>query len=358
MATHPGPLVISAWSAVSPFGIGRAAFEAGISTGADTIRKVEPRHGEVPHDKACPVPGFDVRAILGRKGTRKMDRVSGLAVVAAGELLAEAGTGTDPMGTATVLGTSGTAQQMRDFTRSSLLAAKPFYVDPEVIPNGVMNCAAGQVAIWHGLKGPNTTVATGRTAGLIALGYACRLLATGRARRVLAGAAEEYSATRAWLEFHRDAARTAVLGEGCALFLVEPVSALEGSPRAPLLEVLGVESQVCLDDDVRGALRRCVLDALDRYSVRPGEVAAVSLSGAAGDLGHQEREAVLSLFGTDVAARVPSVCAVGETASASAAFQLAALLSTRLQLSADSGRVAAVTSVEPGGTLSCGLFRW
>src|SRR5699024_7600310 len=80
-----------------------------------------------------------------------------------------------------VLGThTGSAQSIMDFTRESLVSAKPFYVDPSLFPNTVMNCAAGQSAIWHQLKGPNTTIAGGRGTGLLALQYALRLQRAGR----------------------------------------------------------------------------------------------------------------------------------------------------------------------------------
>ncbi|MCP5877146.1 hypothetical protein NL390_32295, partial [Klebsiella pneumoniae] len=88
-----------------------------------------------------------------------------------GDLLARpeaAGVAADSLGTALVLGTTtGSAESMMNFTRSSLEAEKPFYVDPALMPNAVMNCAAGQCAIWHQLKGPNTTIAGGRAAGLL-----------------------------------------------------------------------------------------------------------------------------------------------------------------------------------------------
>ncbi|MCP2256517.1 3-oxoacyl-[acyl-carrier-protein] synthase II [Streptoalloteichus tenebrarius] len=349
------PLVVSAWSAVSPFGIGRDAFAAGVRSGAGTARRVAESHGEVPHDHACLVPDFDVRAVLGRKGTRSMDRVSGLAVATARELLAGVGDLGDPTRTGVVLGTSGTAQQMRDFTRDSLLGSRPFHVNPAIVPNGVMNHAASQIAIWHDLRGPNATVATGRTSGLSALAYARGLLRSGRARRVLVGAAEEYSATRAWLEHHRTSERLA-LGEGCALFLLESGSAARDGARRPLLEVLAVESQVALGDDVGPALRQCLVDALDRAAVRPEEIGVVRHSAAPGDLGRQEVEAVRSLVGAEALTRAPDVACLGETSSVVAAFQLAALLSVA-PTRGGVGDVAAITSVTDEGTVACGLFR-
>ncbi|GAB3897815.1 hypothetical protein GCM10029964_081290 [Kibdelosporangium lantanae] len=81
--------VISLWSAVSPYGIGRAAFVDGVEAGADPAVPLDSKW-QAPDEKACLVPGFEIRDVLGKKGTRSMDRVSALAVTASGELLRHA----------------------------------------------------------------------------------------------------------------------------------------------------------------------------------------------------------------------------------------------------------------------------
>lgn len=331
--------VISAWSAVSRFGIGRAAFASGYA-GA--------RHDDAP---AWPVPDLDIRAELGRKNTRAMDRVTGLAAIAARELLHETGSLGDPADTAVVLATAGSPQQMRDFTRSSLLAARPFHVDPAVVPNGVMNCAASQVAIRHDLTGPNTTIATGRTAALHALGHAVRLLRAGRARHVLVGAAEEHTPTRAWLHHHRAKGQPpVVLGEGSALFLLELPDPARDGARAPLAEVLGVGHAVGHGADVGAALAGCLRDALDRAGVDAPRVTAAVHSGAAGDLGRLEQAAVREVF-SQATAHHSAAARTGETASASAAFQITAALAAPVD------GITAITAVDPEGTASCALIR-
>jgi 3-oxoacyl-[acyl-carrier-protein] synthase II len=57
--------------------------------------------------------------------------------------------------------------------------------------NTVINAAAGQAAIWHNLRGLNSTIATGATSGLQAIAYAADLIRRGRATALLAGGAEE-----------------------------------------------------------------------------------------------------------------------------------------------------------------------
>ncbi|GAA3299015.1 hypothetical protein GCM10020295_36110 [Streptomyces cinereospinus] len=107
-----------------------------------------------------------------------MDRVTALAVTAVGGLVEAVAEelAARPEQTALVLGTgSGSVQSIMDFTRDSLSGERPYHVEPARFPNTVMNRAAGQSAIWHRIKGPNTTVAGGSLTGLLALNYALRL---------------------------------------------------------------------------------------------------------------------------------------------------------------------------------------
>ncbi|WP_329468631.1 beta-ketoacyl synthase N-terminal-like domain-containing protein [Streptomyces sp. NBC_01431] len=353
-----GP-VISGWSAVSPYGIGREAFAEGARSGRTTALALEPEQWDGPDQKACLVPGFVSKDVLGRKGTRSMDRVTGLAVTTVRELLAETGhaaeNGAD---VGLVLGTTtGSAQSMMDITRDTLVHEKPFYIDPSHIPNAIMNCPAGQCAIWYGLKGPNATVAGGRSSGLLALNYARRLLAAGRARTVLCGAVEEYSSARSWLEWHTrgDDESDVVLGEGCAVLRLSPADAVAEGER--LAEVLTVESGVAPLGAATQTLAATVRRALRRAGVSPAEVWAVSPSGPAGALGQQERSALDALFG-DLAVRwVPQPGLIGDTAAATAAFQVISVLSAAQDDPAAGGRIALVTSVDRDGALACALLR-
>lgn len=337
-------LAISAWSAISPFGYGRDAFADGVTARRDPSAPVGPEWS-VPDRRACTVPDFDVRERLGNKGTRAMNRISALAVCTAGQLI----TDTEPDSredTGFVLGTSiGSAQTMMDFTRASLEAEKPFHVEPAKVPGCVMNCAAGQVAIWHQLRGPNATIAAGRATGLLALNYARRLLLTGRARQVLCGAAEEYTHARSWLDHHRQAGTAGtVLGEGCAMLLLGPAPA--GS--RPLATLVAVSSRVCLDDDPGGTVLATVRRLLAVNDVDPAQVWA-----ACGD----QTAALRTVFGDEAVGRVPDMALIGDTACASALFQLTALLSVAADTPGSAGRFAVLSAVAEDGAVACALVR-
>ncbi|GAA2311145.1 3-oxoacyl-ACP synthase [Streptomyces violaceusniger] len=356
-----GP-VISAWSAVSPYGIGAQALVDGLRLRRTTSAPMDTERWRVPPGEAHPVPGFEVREVLGKKGTRSMDRVTGLAVTTAGRLLeqpdADRAQETGERA-ALVLGTtSGSVASMMDFTRSSLTAARPFEVDPAQMPNAVMNCAAGQCAIWYGIKGPNTTLAGGRTAGLAALNYATRLLRSGHAESVLCGAAEEFSSARYWLEHHSRGAgtREQALGEGCAMLLVQPAHAR--SPHRPVLaEVLAVTSRVATGSRLRETLTACVRAALDTSGLTPGEVWAACPSEAPGPAGAVERQVVASVVGEEALAKVPALSTLGDLSAASGAFQIAMMLATAADDRDAAGRIGLATSVDRDGSLCCAVLR-
>ncbi|AEM88101.1 beta-ketoacyl synthase N-terminal-like domain-containing protein [Streptomyces violaceusniger] len=359
--------VITAWSAVSPFGIGRAAFTEGIRERRPAAAPLDDERWQAAGDRACLVPDFDLRTVLGKKGVRSMDRVTGLAVTTVARLLDDAprnrwvATGEDA---ALVLGTTtGSVQSQMDFTRDSLTGEKPYLVDPARFPNAVMNCAAGQSAIWHQLKGPNTTIAGGHAAGLYALNYARRLLTFGRARTVLCGAVEEFSHSRSWLERHAHQPGTEgpaqLPGEGCGLLLVEQRGPdARGDAEQPVLaEILAVEMGIALDGGVRPALASCLRRALDRAEVRPEEIWAVSTSEAPGPSGEQERAAVAEAAeGADLV-HLTQAALIGDTGAAAAAFQIAGVLVHAETTPEAAGRVALVTSVDRDGAVGCALLR-
>ncbi|MEV4434147.1 beta-ketoacyl synthase N-terminal-like domain-containing protein [Streptomyces sp. NPDC049555] len=361
-APAPARAVITGWSAVSPYGIGAEAFTEGLRDRRTTVAPVDTERWGVPTTRAHLVPGFETREVLGKKGTRSMDRVTGLAVAAVGSLLKQPGSveerETGERAALVLATTTGSAASMMDFTRSSLQGERPYDVDPAVMPNAVMNCAAGQCAIWYGIKGPNTTLAGGRAAGLLSLNYATRLLSSGRAETVLCAAAEEYSAARYWLEKHSRGAEApgVPLGEGAAVLLVQPAGT-HTPERPPLAEVLAVRSRVATGARVRDVLADCVRDALAAAGTDPTEVWAAAPGDAPGRLGHLEHEVLEEICGTEALGRVPAVARIGDVSAASGSFQIAMVLATAADDPAAAGRVAVITSADRDGSLACAVLR-
>jgi len=336
--------VITAWETYSPLGHGARPHLLGLRAAG---RSAQPRTS---------VPDFDVRAILGRSGTRSMDRAAGLAVATTRRLLDRAGTADAPLGgyapedVGVVLGASDPIQSVMDFLRDSWTRDKPYDVDPSHVPRTLMNFAAGQCAIWYGIRGPNATICGSHATALLTLNYARRLQRNGHAKAAIWGAVEELSADRAAVESARlDGGAGRPAGEGCVMFLLEPAA----SDRPALAEVLAVEFGVWSGtDQIRGALAGCLRRAMVRAAVRRDEVLAVAPLSAPGLRGSAERAGAADEIG-DVPVLTKTADAIGDTGAGSAAFQIVELLAE----GAGSGRVGVVTTADGEGRVGCALLR-
>jgi 3-oxoacyl-[acyl-carrier-protein] synthase II len=355
-------LVFSAWSTVSPYGVGSAPFGEGLAAGRSGIVKLDQEVYPGPFDECGLVPGFSAAEYVGKKGTRTMDRVTAIAVTAVGRLLGSCGPELTehPERIGLVLGTgSGSVQSIMDFTRDSLTGDRPYHVDPARFPNTVMNRAAGQSAIWHGIKGPNTTIAGGWLTGLLALSYAARLYRGGHCARVLCGAAEEYSTQRAWLEWHgrTDGDRGSPLGEGGAVFLLETAEDACAAGRGALARLLTTRFRAFAEqDDARSALAACVRDALSTAGVRPEDVRLVAPLGGGGELAALEEAGLGDVLAAGDARWIRCRPLLGDTSAAATSLQLAAVLATAGEGGLGPGEVALVTGIERDGMVGCAVL--
>lgn len=140
------------------------------------------------------VRDFNPRAYLGNRNVGPLDRTGRLAATGVELALADSGwtvaqRQAKPVGL--VLGTMFcSVKTITEFDRRAQ-SAGPEYASPMDFSNTVLNAAAGQVAIWHQLRGVNTTLAAGTVSALHALGYAAALIRRGRADVIVAGGAEE-----------------------------------------------------------------------------------------------------------------------------------------------------------------------
>ncbi|OLF04856.1 beta-ketoacyl synthase N-terminal-like domain-containing protein [Actinophytocola xanthii] len=338
--------VITGWSATSPFGHGRDAFAAGVRAGVPAPAvPAPPDSWLLAGGTAHLVPDFDPVERLGRKGTGAMDRTTALAVHTLG--LARADEPPSDGRTGVVLGTtSGSALTQFSFTADSLTRRKPYFVNPAQMPFALMNSAAARSASWHGLTGPNTTLAAGRLSGVAGLRYAGRLLRTGRAAGVFVGAAEEYSGARELLE--RGTGNDLRLGEAAAIMFVR--AGVSGN-RSGLAEVVALDTRLASDDAPGEALVECLRHSL--AGVAPDEVWGLAVSG----VDTMESEAVAEVLGTRIDRVVAPARLVGDTGAAGGPLGVVALLALAEGEDAARGRVVVATAVDRDGMAGCVVLR-
>ncbi|MFI6042577.1 beta-ketoacyl synthase N-terminal-like domain-containing protein [Nocardia sp. NPDC051321] len=359
-STNPMTLVFSGWSVLSPFGGGRADFERGIRSGASALRAADPGPDRSPITRVGLVRDFEVREALGSNGTRAMDRLTGLAVKTVGQVLDELpAPANDGADTALVLGTTtGSLRSMMEFVKDSFIQDRPFQVDPARFPNAVMNRAAGQCAIWHGLRGPNTTIAGGRAAGVAVLQYAARLFQRDRAQMVLCGMAEEFSPHRAWVEYLGADDTDRPLGEGCAVFALESAASARSAGRGAVAELVRVRQGVwSAGAPVREVLSRLLRSMLESAGIEADEVAVAMVSGTAttdpwAGFSAGEVAAVRDVLPRTAIRSIADL--VGDAGAATGGFQLAALLDANPAVSQP---YSLMTSVDLDGVVGCVLIR-
>jgi 3-oxoacyl-[acyl-carrier-protein] synthase II len=141
------------------------------------------------------LPSFEPELYLKGKPLRPLDRTGQILASAAQIALQNSGWTSQALtrhDVGLVLGTMfGSMHTISEFDRSCLVEG-PACVSPMNFANTVINSAAGQTAIWHNLRGMNSTTATGATSGLVAIGYAADLIQCGRQTTLLAGGADEF----------------------------------------------------------------------------------------------------------------------------------------------------------------------
>lgn len=359
-------IVVTGVGLVSPLGDSPERLHEALCRGESGLAPIEEiETGDVEAPPAGQVRGFDPSAYLGRGNVRPLDRTGRMAVVAASLALAAGGeerpVQEDPREAVPprereiglVLGTMfGSVRTIAEFDRRALTAG-PNYVKPFDFANSVINAAAGQVAIWHDLRGVNATVSGGTVAGLQALGQAADLVAGGEAETLLAGGADEVS-FEAIVGFARcgllagsngrggeprpvpfDARRNGFApAEGAALLVLESEETAAARSRRILGRVLGHGAAF---DPSRGrdpaagtdAVARAVEAALAAAGLAPDEVDCLSASGS-GSVALDPREAAGVARALGERAQSLPVTAVksmlGEALGASGAFQAVALL--------------------------------
>ncbi|MEV6304167.1 beta-ketoacyl synthase N-terminal-like domain-containing protein [Actinoplanes sp. NPDC051861] len=229
-------VAITGWSAITSAGVGAEPLAVGVPVPQDVRAMFD---DPLPVPSARALPGFDVRTLLGRKGTSSFDRATALAVVCCREALRSSPVDLDAgphARTGVVLGTSlGSFKSTSDYSRETLVQERPYLVNPVLFPNTVMNGAAGQVAIRFGLRGVNATIAGGPLAFLNAVRYARNVLDRGYADTMVAGAVEEFTPHRAWAVQLAGEPDTAPAGEAAAFFVLSRTA--DGGSGARILSV-------------------------------------------------------------------------------------------------------------------------
>jgi 3-oxoacyl-[acyl-carrier-protein] synthase II len=269
-------IVITGIGVVSPIGIGKDAFWQGLKEGRSGIKPVTLFDTSCVTSKlAGQIDNFNAEFFLGTKGLRNMDRATLFVLCASKMALEDSGLrinqdNQNDIGVA--LGsTTSHVWSISEFDKERIKNGQQS-VNPALFPNTVMNSPAGQISIFFSIKGFNVTISTGFSSSIDAIEYARQFISLGRVKAVLTGGIEVLtehfykgfsksgflSSSKNGGEFCSPFDRRrngAILGEGSVMFLLES----EKHARSRNAKIYA---------EYRGASSSCDLKAYNKYNLR------------------------------------------------------------------------------------------
>lgn len=255
---------------------------------------------------------------IDRKQLVAVDRFALLAILAAGEALAQAGLSStdipsERMGAVVGTGIFGAETTDENYRGLYLENRRPsVFSVPRIMPSA----AAGQVSMMHKLRGPVFGVTSACASSNHAFSAAVDQLRLGRADVMLAGGTDaplSYGVLRAWEQLRALARETCrpfsadrdglVLGEGAGMLVLETLEHAQSRGATILAELAGCGMSADAGDIVSptlegpcAAMRACLDDA----DLSPGDIDYINAHGTGTKANDAiETRAIRHVFGAD-----------------------------------------------------------
>ena len=302
---------------------------------------------------AAEVQDFDASHVLDRKDQRRTDRYIQFGLVAAREAMDQAGLPARLEGdlaerTGAILGTGlGGVGTLNDgFTINALRG--PDRISPFLIPMGIPNVGAGQIAINYGMTGPNFATVSACATGGHAVGEASETIRRDDADIMLAGGSEAcifevliggFAAMRALLTRNDDPAAASrpfdkgrdgfVCGEGAGVLVLEALEHAQARGATPLAELVGYgatadASHITLPAPGGIGAVRAARRALVKAGLTPEDVQHVNAHATSTPEGDKaELQAIRTIFGdhADTLTITANKSMIGHTLGAAGAIE-------------------------------------
>ena len=316
-------LVITGMGAVTPVGIGVAAYWSALTRGQCGVGPITRFDAsDLPVQIAAELKGFDPVDFMPKTLARTMDPFMQFAFVAAQDALTDSGlvveSESDRIGI--VMGTA--MGGVTTVARTQEAYDTGHRVGPRFVPMAIGNIAAAQIAIAHGIHGPSLTVGTACSAGGDAMMTAAMLLKSGEADAVLAVGGESIlcpivvsglSQAKALSRRNDDPAQACrpfdldrdgfVIGEGGGALLIET----EAHALARGAKIHAVLAGYANTSDAHhvtapcpdgAGAAACMKRALARAGMQPSDIGYINAHGTSTPLGDKaETLAVKAVFG-------------------------------------------------------------
>lgn len=333
-------VAVTGMGAVTPIGHTVDAFWKGIQAGQCGIGPIT--HFDTADFKvhlAAEVKDFDPTPYIDKREQRRMDRFCQLGVSAAVQAWEDSGLNHDLIGEtelAVITGSGIGGLQTIETEEAKLLDRGPSRVSPLLIPMIIGNLLSGNIAIRYKAKNECYCVVTACASGTHAIGEGYRLIQDGRAKAVIAGAAEATVTPLAIAAFSNMKALSTrddpancstpfdkdrdgfVMGEGAAMLILEEYEHAKARGAKIYGEVVGFGStcdafHITLPDETGEGAANAMQLALEDAGIAPSEVSYINAHGTSTPPNDaMETAAIKTVFG-EAAYKIPVSSTKGNT---------------------------------------------
>jgi len=326
-------VVITGFGVVSPLGCNQEIFWNRVKNGHSGARKIT-CFDATGYDSqiACEVVEFEPDLYIDKKEQRRADFYSHYAVAAAKMAVAHSGLdlpseNTERIGVMVGSGIGGLRTLQAQHT---ILKEKgPSRCSPFMIPMMISNIASGQIAIQHGLKGPNFAIVSACASSAHCIGEAQKIILRGDADVMLAGGSEAcvcelgvagFSAMKAISTRNDDPLKASrpfdlnrdgfVMGEGGCIVVLEEMERARRRGATILCEVAGFGMtcdayHVTAPDETGDGAARAMAMAMADARLTPDQVDYINAHGTSTPLNDKlETIAIKKAMGEERARRV------------------------------------------------------
>ena len=320
-------VVITGLGAITPIGIGKENFFAGLIAGKNGIGKITQFDAT---DYASQIAGevLDFRAedFIDKKELKRMDRYTHFAIAAAKLALEDSGLDLDKVnrervGVFVSAGIGGMKTLHSQYEK--LFDKGPSRISPFFIPMMIANMASGQIAITFKVHGPSECIVTACASGTNTIGDAYHVVERGEADIMIAGGTEAaishagvagFCSMKALCTDHNDDPAHAsrpfdknrsgfIMGEGAGIVILESLEHAKARNAHIYAEIVGYgrnnDGYHITTPAPEGEYQaKCMQLALDSAGVKPEDVDYINAHGTSTHFNDMcETQAIKKVFG-------------------------------------------------------------
>jgi nodulation protein E len=311
-------IVITGAGSISALGRNAAEFAASIRAGRCGIGPIQSVDcSQLRFQNGAEIPGYAHAPYFDDRRADFMDRFAQFALIAAREAVESSGIEWTPelrANAAIVTGSCVGGHITEDTGFRSVYRLGQSRVHPLTIPKTMANAGASHISMEFGITGPSFTIATACASAAHAIGQAYWMLRNGAAELAITGGSEApfgFGLLKAWeamrvvspdtcRPFSKDR-HGMILGEGAAMFVLEPLEAAQARGARILAEIVGfgmsADATHITQPSMEGAAR-AMGAALRDARLAPEQIGYINAHGTGTPVNDPtETAAIRSVFG-------------------------------------------------------------